>query len=753
MVRVVQQGSGVFKRATRQQFELHPSQTRMSLSFSENDIKQHSSKKGCPVKDAQLLAVQSILSKQDTIVVAKTGYGKSLIYQLAISLMNTVRVGSAVIISPLVALMMDQANAAESWGPSVFLGSAQEDQQVQNRLESYRFIFLSPEKFMQTGIQRELSRISHNVSLIVIDECHCQISWQGFRDAFATLPQTIQSVFESSRPPLLLMTATLPSDQQTVLMRDFNLAQATNVIRVSCDRENLSIQIKNSNNKIEDIMEYCRTSKSNGNMVLIYVATPQDCENLLQSLSEKCAEHGLSIRKYHGAGNKGRSKGSMKASDTDFLNERKETLRLATSRQLDICICTSAFGIGIDIPHIDTVIHMFPLRSIAEFAQHIGRAGRNGCSASAIMLFDHSVVSHVFSLWIGNKDPSVMQKNFVDFQSMMSFIYSEKCRRKFVRHIIEGIEYSASLASDCNCDNCKDDHINVRETAPAMRMLLSAFQHYGEPVCISRVADALFAHAPKHRGQWNDSQTPMWGKGAALFRPTKQASIWSSLASVAVHELQFLQATLHWHVAPAGNMVVYQRLSLTAKGEQFLGDTAATLLVRERFVPEAAWEAVPARCIIEGCMNKAKGPASRCAKHKVGASLQATFETPQFTSQPDGLTSQLKSVASLQTASETLQLTSQLDGLTSQHKSVEFTAPLDRTASQLTPAGYQTQEKETDLIQSSSHMLSQVSLHSKPTPTTTNAFPASQQSDSAVKPNQKHGTNCSTAPPMPCQQF
>ena len=707
----------------------------MSCSFSENDIRQHSSKKGCQVKDAQLLAVQSILSKQDTIVVAKTGYGKSLIYQLAISLMNTVRVGSAVIVSPLVALMMDQANAAESWGPSVFLGSAQEDQQVQNRLENYRFIFLSPEKFMQTGIQRELKRISHNVSLIVIDECHCQISWQGFRDAFASLPQTIQSVFESSRPPLLLMTATLPSDQQTVLMRDFNLAQETNVIRVSCDRENLSIQIKNSNNKNEDIMQCCLTSKSKGNMVLIYVATPQDCEKLLQSLSEKCTEYGLSIRKYHGAGNKG----SMQASDTDFLNERKETLRLAKSRQLDICICTSAFSMGIDIPHIDTVIHMFPPPSLAEYAQQIGRAGRNGCSASAIMFFDCSAVSHVFSLWIGNKDPSVMQKNFADFQSMMSFIYSEKCRRKFVRHIIEGIECSAPLASDCNCDNCNDDHINVREMAPAMHMLLSAIQQYGEPVCISRVADALFAHAPKHRGQWNDSQTPMWGKGATMFRPTKQASIWSSLASVAVHELQFLQATLHSHVAPAGNMVVYQRLSLTAKGEQFLSDTAAPLLVRERFVPVAAWETVVSRCIIEGCKNKAKVPASVCAKHKREEST-ASQRTPA------GCLTQDRAKASSQFLSQASLVPNQ-------------TPPPSRTASQCTPDGYLTQ----DCANTSSPFVSQVSLVPQPPPppspqtepyTSIGSCTRRDKQQSASKPNHKHGAKgTNAANTITCRQF
>jgi hypothetical protein len=325
------------------------------------------------------------------------------------------------------------------------------------------------------------------------------------------------------------------------------------------------------------------------------------------------------------------------------------------------------------------------------------------------MLFDCSIVSHVFSLWIANKDVSVMQTNFVDFQNMMSFIYSEQCRRKFVRHIIEDIEYSVPLATACNCDNCIDDDIHVRDMAPAMHMLLSAFQHYGEPVCISRVADALFAHAPKHKERWSDKQTPMWGKGATLFRPSKQANIWSSLAAVAVHELHFLQATLGWHVAPTGNHVVYQRLSLTTKGASFLSESTQTLLIRERFVPVAAWEVIASRCSVDGCTNKAKGPGSVCAKHKADAASQSTA---------------LEHVA-VKTAASTL---SQCTPAVFQPSS----------GSQCTPPGYQTQVSA--YMSQNSSFVSQVSLVPTQPHTETYTFAATRcdNQQSASKSNQKH---------------
>ena len=590
-------------------------------------VKQHAAAKGFQLKEVQLLSIENVLAKKDTVVIAKTGEGKSLIFQVATSVSNTCRLSTCVIICPLVALMMDQVQHAECWGKSIFLGSAQNDKQAEFHLESYRFIFLSPEKLQQASIQRELKRIRELISLFVIDEAHTCVTWQGFRPSFADIPGILQSIFDQQRPPLLLMTATLPSVQKEKLTQAFELRDET-VFRVSCDRDNLSIQIINTAEKNIQLLQYARASQAKGNLCLIYVATPSECHSLRTSLlaADAAGNHGgtpLRIRVYHGAGS------TAKMQDSD-AGDRAETLQLAASKLLDVCICTSAFGMGIHISNIDCVVNLVPPYSLSEYAQQIGRAGRNGNPAVAVMLFHPGKISQCFSLWVADKSESVMQQNFVEFQSMMSFIYSSKCRRKFVRKMLEDVDETEPLGSNCNCDNCEETHIVQRDMAPAMHLLLSAIRHYRTPVCITRVADALFAHAPKHKGAWNDKDAPMWGKGKALFAATKQKDIWASMAAVAVHELGFLSASLHHHRAPPhGHVVAYQRFSLTDAGARFLDLQHASLLIRERFVAPSAFLSVSARCQSPGCTNKGLTGAVLCSKH----SKASTPPSPQALTQ------------------------------------------------------------------------------------------------------------------------
>jgi len=635
-------------------------------------VKQHALAKGFQLKEVQLLSIENVLAKKDTVVIAKTGEGKSLIFQVATSVSNTYRLSTCVIVCPLVALMMDQVQHAESWGKSIFLGSAQNDKQAEFHLESYRFIFLSPEKLQQASTQRELIRIRDLISLFVIDEAHTCVTWQGFRPAFADIPGILQSIFDQ-RPPLLLMTATLPSAQKEQLTQAFQLRDET-VFRVSCDRDNLSIQIINTAEKNIQLLQYARASQAEGNLCLIYVATPSDCHSLRTSLeiADAAGDHGgtpLRIRVYHGAGS------TAKMQDSDSV-DRTETLRLAASQLLDVCICTSAFGMGINIPNIDCVVNLVPPYSLAEYAQQIGRAGRNGNPAVAVMLFHPGKIAQCFSLWVADKSESVMQQNFVEFQRMMSFIYSSKCRRKFVRKMLEDVDEAEPLGSICNCDNCEETHIVQRDMAAAMQLLLSAIRHYRAPVCITRVADALFAHAPKHKGAWNDADTPMWGKGKELFAATKQKDIWASMAAVAVHELGFLRASLHHHRAPPnGHVVAYQRFSLTDAGANFLDLQHASLLIRERFVAPSAFQSVSARCHSPGCTNKALTAAVLCLKHSKASK-------PPPVASPQALTPQ----AALPSAS--------------QLAAVPASSPLrdtgdvlrQRDASQCTPVGYITQE-------------------------------------------------------------
>jgi superfamily II DNA helicase RecQ len=111
-------------------------------------------------------------------------------------------------------------------------------------------------------------------------------------------------------------------------------------------------------------------------------------------------------------------------------------------------------------------------------SKHIGRAGRDGNAAVAVMLFHPGIIAKCFSLWVADKNVQTMNQNFRDVQNMMSFIYSSQCRRKFVRKILENIEDNVPLNGNCNCDTCEETHIIQRDIGPAMRLLLSAIKTY-----------------------------------------------------------------------------------------------------------------------------------------------------------------------------------------------------------------------------------------------------------------------------------
>jgi superfamily II DNA helicase RecQ len=373
---------------------------------------------------------------------------------------------------------------------------------------------------------------------------------------------------------------------------------------------------------------------------------------------------------------------------------------------------------GINIPNIDCSIHLVPPKSLQEYAQQIGRAGRDGEAAVAVMMFHPGKISQSFSLWVANKNPTIMQQNFVEFQDIMSFIYSSQCRRKFVRKMLEDVEDSVPLDSPCNCDNCEESHIIQRDVAPAMKLLLSAIKEHDFPVCISRVSNALFAHAPKHKDAWDDTKSAVWGKGKALFAPTKQSDIWSSLAAVAIYELKFVVASLHSHQAPPmGHIVAYQRLALTPAGLSWLASDCQVLLVRERFVALSAWQTVPARCGVKDCTNKAIGSASLCSRHSVHSAQSEIHKSQchQEAKRQESDVSDNKSLTgqSMVSATYAASFTSQVavDSQTLTQRT-PFTSQVvvdSRTLTQMTPPGYLTQQ---------SQILTEQSQRSIPEPST-----------------------------------
>ena len=169
---------------------------------------------------------------------------------------------------------------------------------------------------------------------------------------------------------------------------------------------------------------------------------------------------------------------------------RAETLRLATSKQLDVCICTSAFGMGIDVCNIDTVLHVDPPKSLSELAQQIGRAGRDGSQAKAVMMFHPGKISQCFSLWVANKSIPVMNQNFTDYQkvdkkSWRSFIHrnagvnlSGRCWRILRNPYLSSLPAKLDCLVGTSYSCCPDFPRCSSRAAPRNRRDVWAFAQY-----------------------------------------------------------------------------------------------------------------------------------------------------------------------------------------------------------------------------------------------------------------------------------
>lgn len=308
--------------------------------------------------------IRHVLDNRDTIAILPTGMGKSLCYQLPGTIMD----GSVLIISPLVSLMEDQAMRMRRNGEKrvVALNSFLpyiERQKIIGQLRNFKFIFISPEMLSQDSFSRQLSRIQ--ISLIVVDEAHCISQWGfDFRPDYLRIGEFLKS---SARAPILALTATADekvlNDIQHYLRMEKPIVQ-----RHSLDRPNISYSIQGVNSAFDKtawIKERVIQTTGPG---IIYASSRKRADELAKLLQME----GVSAQSYHA----GKDQDDRSIIQEQFLNGELEW----------IC-ATNAFGMGVHKDDIRQVIHDHLPPTVAAYIQEVGRAGRDGRSAAATLLY------------------------------------------------------------------------------------------------------------------------------------------------------------------------------------------------------------------------------------------------------------------------------------------------------------------------------------------------------------------------------
>jgi RecQ family ATP-dependent DNA helicase len=318
------------------------------------------------LRPGQSEAMDYLMQGHDVLVVMPTGSGKSAVYQVPAQLLD----GPTIVISPLIALQRDQmlSLAERNAGGAVVVNSSQSAGSSQDSLEQVHagkaeYVFLAPEQLAKPEVVDRLA--AARPSLIAIDEAHCVSAWgHDFRPDYLQLGRVIDQL---GHPPVIALTATAAPPVREDIVEALGLRNVRQVIR-GFDRPNISLRVRRFADESAKRRALVADAAGRSGLGLVYVATRRDAEAYAKELGAA----GLRAEAYHAG---------MKAS------ERERVHALFSSDGVDVVVATSAFGMGIDKPNVRYVLHSAPPESPDSYYQEIGRAGRDGEPAEAVLYY------------------------------------------------------------------------------------------------------------------------------------------------------------------------------------------------------------------------------------------------------------------------------------------------------------------------------------------------------------------------------
>ena len=501
-------------------------------------------------KGLQEEVIKSVLAKKYAFVIMPTGGGKSLCYQLPAFMQE----GTAIVVSPLIALMKNQVDALRSLSSEVGVAhvlnsslNKTEVKQVKFDIESgiTKLLYVAPESLTKDENVEFLQSVK--ISFVAIDEAHCISEWgHDFRPEYRNLKKIIERIGENI--PKIGLTATATPKVQEDILKNLGIQNA-NTFKASFNRPNLYYEVRPKTKNVDaDIIRFIK--KHDGKSGIVYCLSRKRVEELSQALQV----NGIKAVPYHAGLD---SKTRVKHQDM-FLME-----------DIDVVVATIAFGMGIDKPDVRFVIHNDIPKSIESYYQETGRAGRDGGEGICLAYYSYKDIEKLEKFMSG-KPVAEQEIGHALLQEVVAFAETSVSRRKFILHYFgEKFDNETGAGGDMD-DNMKFPK-KKNEAKPEVVKLLNVVAKTNERYKSKEVVNVLIGHSnaliKSHRTENQD----FFGSGSQ-----REANYWMALLRQLL-VAGFLRKDIE----------TYGLIKITELGLAFLDQPKSFLITEDHFFKDA----------------------------------------------------------------------------------------------------------------------------------------------------------------------
>ncbi|MEH0158221.1 DNA helicase RecQ [Limibacter armeniacum] len=480
--------------------------------------------------------IRNILAGRNTFVIMPTGAGKSLCYQLP----ALVKDGTAIVISPLIALMKNQVDQLNAVGINAqFLNSTlskSEANKVKKQLLAgeVKLLYVAPESLTKEE-NIDLLQSCH-LSFAAIDEAHCISEWgHDFRPEYRRIRSIVEQLGDGL--PIIALTATATPKVRADIQKNLSMEDA-DVFLSSFFRENLYYEVRPKVNPQKQLIKFIKQHK--GQSGIIYCLSRKKVEEIAEFLRV----NDVKALPYHAG-----MDASIRMNNQDgFLNE-----------DVDVIVATIAFGMGIDKPDVRFVIHYDVPKSLEGYYQETGRAGRDGIESQCLMFFSPKDIQKLEKF---NKDKPVTERDNARLllQEMSYYSNSSVCRPRQLLHY-----FGENMGKNCgHCDNCRRKHEEF-EGKDAVLLSLKAILQTGQRFGIEHIINVIMGIDDQYVNSYNHNSLEVYGKGS-----NEDKAYWETVIRQAMI-LNFIQKD-------TDNIKI---LKVTDEGLDYMDSPSAVMLTKD----------------------------------------------------------------------------------------------------------------------------------------------------------------------------